>query len=438
MLLKITEYAGLDERKLMDVYSESNSENTDYFYPDEADKQAAVRMVEAGFLDFLKNDFFHQPEAAYWVLDENGEWVSALRICRAPDGPLYLEALETRPDKRGRGFAVRLLSGVIDALKEEGPFRLCDCVGKRNAASIRTHESCGFKIVSQAGYDHLSGTADERDYGFEYSWPDLPAACDVDARHKETNEELLGFFVEGAKAVLGDDLVGIYLHGSSVMGCYNPEKSDVDLIVVVGEPLSDAAKRAFMEMVMAANALGPKKGIEMSVVTKDVCRPFVYPTPYELHYSIGHLDRYLADPEAYISEMHGVDWDLAAHFTVIRARGRRLFGAPIEEVFAEVPMEDYMDSIWRDVADAKREIAKYPMYLILNLTRVLAYKEEGLVLSKKEGAEWAADKLPAEFLPLVRAALEEYTGSGDYEYDTDCAERYAEYMLRRISADSEL
>ena len=136
--------------------------------------------------------------------------------------------------------------------------------------------------------------------------------------------------------------------------------------------------------------------------------------------------------------MHGVDWDLAAHFTVIRARGRRLFGAPIEEVFAEVPMEDYMDSIWRDVADAKREIAKYPMYLILNLTRVLAYKEEGLVLSKKEGAEWAADKLPAEFLPLVRAALEEYTGSGDYEYDTDCAERYAEYMLRRISADSEL
>ena len=175
MLLKITEYAGLDERKLMDVYSESNSENTDYFYPDEADKQAAVRMVEAGFLDFLKNDFFHQPEAAYWVLDENGEWVSALRICRAPDGPLYLEALETRPDKRGRGFAVRLLSGVIDALKEEGPFRLCDCVGKRNAASIRTHESCGFKIVSQAGYDHLSGTADERDYGFEYSWPDPPA-----------------------------------------------------------------------------------------------------------------------------------------------------------------------------------------------------------------------------------------------------------------------
>ena len=31
MLIKITEYQNLDTRKLMDVYSESNYENTDYF-----------------------------------------------------------------------------------------------------------------------------------------------------------------------------------------------------------------------------------------------------------------------------------------------------------------------------------------------------------------------------------------------------------------------
>ena len=40
MLLTITEYKDLDKRKLMDIYSESNYENTDFFYPDEADKEA--------------------------------------------------------------------------------------------------------------------------------------------------------------------------------------------------------------------------------------------------------------------------------------------------------------------------------------------------------------------------------------------------------------
>lgn len=131
MLLKITDGQALDERKLMDVYAESNLENTDFFCPEEPDKEAAVRMVESGFLDFLKKEFFKEPEAICWVLEEDGVWVSALRTCKIPEGPYYLEALETRPDRRRQGYGVRLLSEVLDAMKAEGPFRLCDCVGKK-------------------------------------------------------------------------------------------------------------------------------------------------------------------------------------------------------------------------------------------------------------------------------------------------------------------
>ena len=42
MLLKITDGQALDERRLMDVYAESNLENTDFFCPEEPDKEAAV------------------------------------------------------------------------------------------------------------------------------------------------------------------------------------------------------------------------------------------------------------------------------------------------------------------------------------------------------------------------------------------------------------
>ena len=245
-------------------------------------------------------------------------------------------------------------------------------------------------------------------------------------------EKLINEFTKQSINILKDNLVGIYLHGSAVMGCFNPNKSDLDFIIVVNNSMSNAIKKAYMEMVVECSALGPVKGIEMSIVLKNVCKPFVYPTPFELHFSIGHLDWYKKDPDDYIKEMNGTDKDLAAHFTIINKRGKSLHGAPIEEVFAEVPTKDYMDSILYDVENAKREITTYPMYLILNLARVLAYKEEGLVLSKKEGGEWALKKLPTELHHLIQDALSEYSDSGHPVYDKKLAKKYAKYMIKRI------
>ena len=245
-------------------------------------------------------------------------------------------------------------------------------------------------------------------------------------------DSLIDEFVDRTRSILGDDLVGVYLHGSAAMGCFNPQKSDLDYIVVVDRPLADAVKRAFLEMVVDLNAQGPAKGIEMSVVLRKVCRPFVYPTPYELHFSAGHLDAYRADPEGYICRMQGDDRDLAAHFTIIRGRGRCLYGAPIEEVFDQVPRRDYLDALWYDVENAREEIATYPMYLILNLARVLAYGSEGLILSKKEGGAWALENLPPEYRPLIRDALGEYTESAPVVYDAALAKRYAAYAVGRI------
>ncbi len=170
MLLTITDAREIDGRRLMDIYAESNLENTDFFYPDEKDKETAVRMVEDGFLEFLRNGFFTREGSACFVLEEDGVWESALRITPVGDGLYYMEALETRPDRRKRGCAARLLRAAEDELKKRGPFRLCSCVSKKNEASLRTHLACGFRIVSEEGFDYLSGEADGRDYGMEYAY----------------------------------------------------------------------------------------------------------------------------------------------------------------------------------------------------------------------------------------------------------------------------
>ncbi len=242
-------------------------------------------------------------------------------------------------------------------------------------------------------------------------------------------DDLLTRFTTMSKEVLGDNLVVIYLHGSAVMGCFNEQKSDLDLILVVDRPLGDGVKLAFLAEFVRLNAEAPAKGFELSVVRRAVCTPFVYPTPYELHFSNAYLDRIKGEPERYIAEVVGCDRDLAAHFTIINHYGRVLYGAPIGEVFGAVPRADYIDSIRFDIEHAREDILQNPMYMTLNLCRVLAYLRQSLVLSKKAGGEWGLCALPAHCHAIVAEALRCYTGDGAMTVREEDAVAFAKYML---------
>ncbi len=169
MLRRITVFDAIDQRQLMDIYQESNKENAMEFYHGRP-RADAVRRVERDFLEFIRTKFFNGSGRTYWVLEQERVWVCALRLAVVEPGVLYLESLETHPDYRRRGFAVRLLKGIMEKLKKDGPYKLYDCVHKNNEASLKTHEKCGFKIVSREGFNYLLGTQNSRTYGLQYSW----------------------------------------------------------------------------------------------------------------------------------------------------------------------------------------------------------------------------------------------------------------------------
>lgn len=245
-------------------------------------------------------------------------------------------------------------------------------------------------------------------------------------------ERLLKDFVSAAREAFGPALTGVYLHGSLAMGCFCPGASDVDLIVVTDTPPGHGEKLALLRRVLDLSGQTPG-GIEMSVVLRQHCERFVYPTPYELHVSPAHLARALADPAAFARRMHGADRDLAAHFTVLRQRGRTLWGAPISRVFGPVPAEDHLDSIFRDVEDAPEAVLQKPVYTLLNLCRVLAFLEEGGCLSKEEGGRWALARLPEELRPPVARTLRCYAAGREMERAADLVP-FASSMLARIKA----
>ena len=241
-------------------------------------------------------------------------------------------------------------------------------------------------------------------------------------------------FVKQSQDILGDNLVGIYLHGSAAMGCFNDEKSDIDLLVVINSDLSDDDKLKFMNMVVELHAFVPTNGIELSVVKKSVCKPFVYPTPYELHFSSAYLEWYKRNPHDYVLKMNGTDKDLAAHIMIIYHRGICLYGEDIKIAFEDVGREAYFDSLWYDIERSEAEILENPVYITLNLCRVLAYKRESLILSKQEGGKWGLENIPKRYCKLIQQALDEYASVRTMELDEKEALEYAKYMIENILA----
>lgn len=246
-------------------------------------------------------------------------------------------------------------------------------------------------------------------------------------------ETITSAFVKESKEILGDNLVGVYLHGSAAMGCFDEKNSDIDLLVVVNDVISDEIKMQYMDMVVRLSANASKRGIEMSIVRKDVCKPFTYPTPFELHFSTGHLEWYKANPADYVAKMNGTDKDLAAHITIIYHRGKCLYGKEIKDVFEEVSRENYFDSILSDIEAAEEDIITDPAYIVLNLCRVLTYKREGLIFSKKEAANWGLKYLPEKYHALILQALGEYAAGEMKKWNEMDSREYALYMLEEIS-----
>ena len=234
---------------------------------------------------------------------------------------------------------------------------------------------------------------------------------------------------------LGENLIGIYLHGSLAFGCFHPLKSDIDVLAVVERPLTQPEKEKVIHSLLSIWHFAPEKGYEMSIVLEKVCRRFAYPTPYELHFSKAWIGRFREDSKSVCNDFPKTDPDLAAHFAVVKARGITLFGPPAPELFAEIPEEAYLDSIYSDIADCRETVMEEPVYTILNLCRVLSYLQDGKLRSKVEGGQWGVTFFSGSACQMVEKALHLYQTGTTACFDADSCDRFCTMALKRIQAE---
>lgn len=255
----------------------------------------------------------------------------------------------------------------------------------------------------------------------QYNWSSCPAPV----------REQVQAFCAQMQDILGDELVAIYLHGSLAMGCFNPDRSDLDLLVIMQHQLPVEIQRQIMESLLKlSNAPSP---IETSFLVEQELHPFQHPLPYHLHYSESWRqqmsDELTNGSWRHWNEDQRYDPDLSAHLTIIHHRGFTLYGPAAADTLPEVPAECYIASITGDYIDARDTSMQNPVYFILNACRVHAYLNEQQVLSKDEGGVYGLKALPPEFRDLISQALEIYRGEHpDTPFDENGLGRFAAYM----------
>jgi streptomycin 3"-adenylyltransferase len=232
----------------------------------------------------------------------------------------------------------------------------------------------------------------------------------------------------GLQAILGDRLVGVYAHGSYALGCFNPRRSDLDVIAIASEvPMREQHERLVALLGEVSGAPGPlepkeeaaKRPLEFHLLLGSDLHPWRHPAPFELHWHGGLIER-------------AVDRDLAAHVTVARANGVALAGPPAEQVFPEVPWTDFEDSLRYDLVWAREHARE--LYRALSPLRVWATLETKQPHSKASAAAWAIPRLPPDLKPVAERALAAYEGSGTFEHTQGELDRLMDFVESRLDA----
>ncbi|WJR35246.1 DUF4111 domain-containing protein [Mycobacteroides immunogenum] len=228
-------------------------------------------------------------------------------------------------------------------------------------------------------------------------------------------------------SVFGAQLVGVYLHGSAVLGGFDPRRSDVDIVVVCENVMTAVQQSAVAERLRAQHLPCPAAGLELSIVTLAAAgRPSVQPL-FELHITTAPTDSKVIDGHG-----HPGDPDLILHFAVCRQAGRLVGpGRAAAEVFAPIGRDMVAAQL---MAEVRWGAGHAPAeYAVLNACRAWQFAMDGVLVSKVDGGQWALERMAGVDRELIRAALDRQRCLTGADLDSLAVAHFVRRVLGQIA-----
>lgn len=214
----------------------------------------------------------------------------------------------------------------------------------------------------------------------------------------------LDVVVAVVEGVVGEDLLGLYLHGSAVRDELCPA-SDIDLLAVTRRTL-DLDGRA--ELCRRLSDLsGPAHGlrsVDLSAVVLDEVMPWAYPATRDFRYA----DWLRAQIAAGLLPEAGPCPALAVDLAQVLAGDRPLVGPPPGELLDPAPREDVARGGRDGIPELLTGLPGDTRDVLLTLARVWLTVATGQVRAKDEAASWALRRISPEHRPVLEHARDLY------------------------------
>ncbi len=209
--------------------------------------------------------------------------------------------------------------------------------------------------------------------------------------------------------VLGARFVGLYLYGSLASGDFDPQRSDIDFVVVTTSTLTPEAIAALETLHADLWASGLKWASKLEGAYIPLA-------------ALAHYDR-AAGPFPQVNEgrffveRHGSDWIIQRH--ILRERGVTVAGPPIRPLIAPVSVDDLRRAVrgvlrewWAPMLADPARLSRpdYQAFAILTMCRALYALEWGEIVPKTAAAQWAGEMLGEPWSALIADARQWQTG----------------------------
>jgi streptomycin 3"-adenylyltransferase len=254
---------------------------------------------------------------------------------------------------------------------------------------------------------------------------------DEKARLALDDRDRLNRLLVAAREILGENVIGAYMHGSAVLDGLGP-RSDLDVLVVVEHPTDQAQKQELLDRLIVISGRGSERHVELTIVVQSEVRPWRYPPAMDFQY--GDWLRLEIEAGGELRPPKSPNPDLASLLTMVLLGDRPLIGPPPADVLDPIPTRDFLDAGVRSVDELLEKLDSDTRNAILTLARIWTAVANHRVYSKEGAATWALGRLPEAHRPVLARARAIYRGEEEERWD-DIQEQirpYADHVVSRI------
>lgn len=210
--------------------------------------------------------------------------------------------------------------------------------------------------------------------------------------------------LELLKMILGPDLLGVYLYGSSLVGGLQ-KCSDLDLFVVTNRTttLEDKTRLiAYLLQISGIYMKSSKPPIEMTLVEKSAINPWQYPPHFDFQYGEWLRDSF-ENGMVELWQTYEMP-DLAIIATQVLLKSSTLWGLEPEQLLAHVPYHDFIKAMLHDLNRLAMDLEHDTRNVLLTYARIWSTLETNAIRSKPVAADWVINHLPKMYQPVMKRA----------------------------------